>query len=150
MRRTRIELPDIADLGNLAQAAYLAGRGKRQRPEVAAFFADLERSLGRLAEGILAGTRPLGLYRPFPVWDPKRRLIHAPCFEDRVLHHALFAHAGPVLERAMVDSCFACRPGKGPLAAVRRAQSALRCLRWYAKVDVRGYLDRSSYCPQAA
>jgi len=141
MRRARIELGAIADLDNLARAAFAAGRGKRSRPEAMAFFADLEASLARLAEGILAGTRPIGRYRAFTVWDPKRRIIHAPCFEDRVLHHALFAHAGPVLERGMVDSSFACRVGKGPLAAVHRAQSALRRWPWYVKVDVQGYFD---------
>jgi RNA-directed DNA polymerase len=128
--RTRIDLDALADLHNLALAAFLAGRGKRQRPEAAAFFADLEGSLARLGQGIRHATRPLGLYRAFTVRDPKPRLIHAPCFEDRVLHHALFAHAGPVLERASVGTCFACRTGKGPHAAVVHAQSALRRFPW--------------------
>ncbi len=141
MRRTRIELDQIADLHNLAESAYAAGKGKRQRPEVAAFFADWEGSLERLQDGVLSGTLPRGCYRAFSVRDPKCRLIHAPCFEDRVFHHALFAYAGPVLERAMVDTSFACRAGKGPLAAVQRAQSAMRRWPWYVKVDVRGYFD---------
>jgi len=139
MQRTRIDLEAIADIHNLARAAWLAGRRKRRSPEALAFFQDFERSLARLAAGIQDGTRPLGLYRPFTVWDPKRRLIHAACFEDRVLHHAVFAQAGPVLERAMVDSSYACRPGKGPLAAVQRAQAALRRYPWYVKIDIRGY-----------
>jgi RNA-directed DNA polymerase len=93
MQRTRIDLGAVADLNNLARAAYLAGRGKRRTPEAAAFFADCEGNLNRLAAGILDGTRPLGVYHPFTVWDPKRRTIHAPCFADRVLHHAVFALA---------------------------------------------------------
>lgn len=141
MHRTRIDLARIAELDNLARAAWLAGRGKGRRGEVAGFFTDLEGHLRRLADGILDGSRPLGVFRAFTVWDPKRRLIHAPCFEDRVLHHALFAHAGPVLERTLVPSCFACRPGKGPLAAVQHAQAALRRYPWYVKIDVRGYFD---------
>lgn len=58
---------------------------ERGQPEVAAFFADLERNLDRLARGIRQGARPLGRYRRHLVHDPKPRVIHAPCFEDRVL-----------------------------------------------------------------
>ena len=141
MRRTAIDLAAVADHANLARAAWLAGRGKRERPEVATFFASLEGNLARLGVGILDGSRPLGRYRAFQVCDPKPRTIHAPCFEDRVLHHALFAHLGPVLERAMVDSAYACRAGKGPLAAVHHAQRAGRAWPWFVQVDVAGYFD---------
>ena len=60
--------------------------------------------------------------RAFRIHDPKPRLIHAPAFRERVLHHALMAHAGPVLDRALVFDTYACRVGKGTLAAVRRCQ----------------------------
>ena len=59
--------------------------------------------------------------RQFRIHDPKPRLIHAPAFRDRLVHHAIMAHAGPVLDRALVDDSFACRTGKGTLAAVQRA-----------------------------
>lgn len=46
----------------------------------------------------------------------------ASCFRDRVMHHALMAYMGPVLERPLV----ACLVGKGILAAALRAQHRLR------------------------
>lgn len=48
---------------------------------------------------------------------------------------------GPILDRALVPSTFACRQGKGSLAAVFHAQK--RCLRnpWFVKMDVRRYFD---------
>jgi hypothetical protein len=49
------------------------------------------------------------------------------------------AHVGPVLERALVDDTFACRTGKGTLAAVRRCQQHVRRFPWYAKLDIRQY-----------
>jgi hypothetical protein len=49
------------------------------------------------------------------------------------------AHVGPVLERALIDDTFACRVGKGTLAAVRRCQQHVRRFPWYAKMDVRQY-----------
>jgi hypothetical protein len=65
--------------------------------------------------------------------------IHAPCFRERVLHHALMANVGPVLDRSLIADTYACRTGKGALAAVRRAQHHIRRWPWYAKIDIRSY-----------
>ncbi len=139
MRRSRATLADVADLGNLARAFWLAARGKRQRPEVLAFTADLDRHLADLARTIIQDTVPVGDLRTVQIRDPKPRTIHAPCFRERVLHHALIAQIGPPLDRALVDDTYACRPGKGTLAAVLRAQRLLRRCPWYIKLDVRAY-----------
>lgn len=139
MRRTRIELADIASRDNLALAAWKAARSKRQRPEIAAFLANLDSELARLGEEIRSGRAPRGEYRSFTITDPKRRLIHAACFPDRVLHHAIFNHAEATFERSLVDSSFACRPGKGVHAAIRHVQTLLRRGGWYVKVDVDAY-----------
>jgi hypothetical protein len=48
-------------------------------------------------------------------------------------------HVGPVLERALVDDCYACRLGKGSLAAVRRAQHHLQRFPWFVKTNIRAY-----------
>jgi RNA-directed DNA polymerase len=141
MRRVRIELADIAAIPNLAEATLRASRGKRERPAVHAFLGDLEANLGHLANAILTGRAPRGEYRCFRINDPKPRRIHAACFPDRVLHHAIMRLAGPVLERAMPDTSFACRPGKGSLAAVRATQAAVRRFPWYVKIDVSGYFE---------
>mgnify|MGYP002378202041 CR=1 FL=1 len=70
---------------------------------------------------------------------PRASKSTAPCFRDRVMHHALMAHMGPVLERSLVADTFACRVGKGTLAAVLRAQHHLRRHPWWVKVDMRAY-----------
>lgn len=41
----------------------------------------------------------------------------------------------------MTDTSYACRPGKGTLAAVRAVQAALQRFPWYVKVDVSGYFE---------
>lgn len=87
--------------------------------------------------------------RAFRIRDPKPRLIHAPAFRERVLHHAVMAHVGPVLDRALVDDTFACRQGKGGLAAVQRAQAHARRFSWYGKIDIRAYfpsIDHQKLC----
>ncbi len=139
MRRSSVRHTDIADWHNLAAAFCEAARGKTARPDVAAFRADLDRELAALRRDILDGSVRLGDMRAFRIRDPKPRLIHAPVFRERVLHHALMAHVGAVLDRALVDDTFACRTDKGALAAVRRAQAHGRRFPWYGKIDIRSY-----------
>jgi RNA-directed DNA polymerase len=139
MKRSNVSLEDIADWHNLANAAYRAARGKRQRSEVQAFLGDLNARLTTLQRQILEGSVVVGNSRCFTIHDPKPRIIHAPCFRERVLHHALMAQVGPVLDRALVYDTYACRTGKGTVAAVRRVQQHVRRFPWYGKLDIRAY-----------
>jgi hypothetical protein len=49
------------------------------------------------------------------------------------------AHVGPELDRRLIHDTYACRVGKGNLAAVQRAHSFVRRHPWYGKLDVRAY-----------
>lgn len=139
MKRHRIELTELAALPNLQRALWKAARGKRARPDVVDFLARPDARLARLTDNILAGRVPYGAYRAFTIHDPKTRLIHAACFDDRVLHHAIMNLAEPVFERSLVPSTYACRPGKGVHRAIAQVQRPLRRFPWYCKVDVAGY-----------
>lgn len=139
MKRQNIPLADIAAFDNLALAVWKAARGKRHRPDVVQFTTDLDKHLQALADGIMAGNVPRGRYREFYIHDPKQRLIHAACFEDRVLHHAIMNLAEPAFERVLVPSTYACRPAKGVHLAVAQVQANLQRYPWYVKVDVSGY-----------
>jgi RNA-directed DNA polymerase len=84
---------------------------------------------------------PVGLYDKFYVFDPKRRLIHAACFKDRIFHHGIMKYCAPVLERAMTPSTFACLPGRGTVAAAKQVQRCLQRYSWYVKIDIQKYFD---------
>lgn len=139
MRRDAITLSDLAARDNLLLATWKAARGKRHRPAVERFLADLDGRLDALAASILDEQAPLGRFRRFVIRDPKRRVITAVCFADRVLHHAILNVAEPRFERMLVDSSYACRPGKGVHAAAGAVQRNLRRWPWLVKVDVDGY-----------
>jgi len=139
VKRSRVSLDAVADWHNLSAAFHRAALGKGHRPEVIEFRKELPARLARLRQDIMAGTVTVGRMRCFHIRDPKPRIIHAPCFPERVLHHALMAYVGPVLDRGLVADTYACRTGKGALAAVRRAQHHLRRWPWYAKIDIRSY-----------
>jgi RNA-directed DNA polymerase len=138
-KRQRVELESIAGFPNLSAALYLASKGKRQRSQVRAALSDLDGVLNRLSEELLSQNyRPLPL-REFVVHDPKRRVIHAPDFRDRIVHHAIILQTGGTFDRALIDNTYACRKGKGPLLAVRRVQAYLKRYPWFFKADVRSY-----------
>jgi len=81
---------------NLYIAFRRARRGKRDRPAVAAFEFDLERNLLRLQEEVRAQTYRPGAYTNFYIREPKRRLVSAAPFRDRVVHHALCRQAARI------------------------------------------------------
>lgn len=139
MQRDAIGLEELAARDNLLLATWKAARAKRERPAVARFLGDLDARLATLAQDVLEERAPLGRFRRFTIHDPKRRVITAACFADRVLHHAILNLAEPRFERMLVDSSYACRPGKGVHAAVAAVQRNLRRWRWLVKVDVEGY-----------
>lgn len=139
MKRSHVGLEDLADWHNLTAAFQRAALGKGRSQEVIEFKSNHLEHLATLGRDILDGSVAVGDMRRFHIYDPKHRIIHAPCFRERVLHHALMNHVGPELDRALVADTYACRVGKGALAAVLRAQQHLRCWRWYGKADMRNY-----------
>ena len=141
MKRDGFLLPAIADRANLVAAFHRAALGRRQTAAVRRFAADLDGNLADLARGILDGTVAVGSFVRLVVHDPKERVIHAPCFRERVLHHAIVAVCGPRFERAAIADSYACRPGKGNRAALLRALEFAGRRAHFLKMDVRRYFD---------
>ena len=127
----------IANFRALHDAALRAVRGKRSKPGAAAFMARLEPECLRLEAQLQAGRYSTGRYHEIVVRDPKRRLVSAAPFRDRVVHHALFAVIGPLFERGFIDDSFANRKAKGTHRAIARYEQfrdryrhVLRCDIW--------------------
>jgi retron-type reverse transcriptase len=131
--------PRLISFANLLRAARKAERGKRFRPDVAAFHFNLERELWTLHQELAGHTYRPGPYRSFTIHEPKERLISAAPYRDRVVHHALCNVLEPVFERCFSFDSYACRKGKGTHAAVRRCQEYARRHRYVFKADVRKF-----------
>lgn len=138
-KRLRVELESIASYPNLCQAAYLAARGRRSRPQILEFHHHFQENIHRIGREILDESYRPKPMRQFVIRDPKRRIIDAPVFVDRVVHHALILQIGGYLDQALIDNTFACRRGLGPLRAVWKVQSYCRKYPWYVKLDIRSY-----------
>ena len=140
MARTAKRLwPRIVAPDNIWQAYQEACRGKRRRPDVAAFMLDREEQLLRLREELASQQWSPRGYKTFVISVPKRRLISAAPFRDRVVHHAIHRVLAPVLLRRMLPNTYACLAGRGTHRAVLAFQAALRRHRWVARLDVRRY-----------
>lgn len=108
------------------RAAVACGKRKRNR-------ADAIRFRLRYGEEILDLTQRLqtGTYRPEPgtvfiVNRPKFREIHAAHFRDRVVHHLIHQQLESVFEKSFIADSYACRKGRGTLAAVQALQRKMR------------------------
>jgi RNA-directed DNA polymerase len=131
--------PQLVSFENLWSAYLAARRGKRRRPAVAAYELDADTRLLRLQERLEANTYAPGAYRTFMVQEWKRRLISAAPFEDRIVHHALCRVIEPIWEARFIHDSYACRVGKGTLAALNRAQHFARGHRYVISLDVREF-----------
>ena len=126
---------------NLREAFRKAALGKRHHIEVRHFAAQLEAEVDRLCRAALAGDLSWGVCRTFVIHDPKRRVITAPCFVERVLHHALMNVCEPVFDRRQVFDSYACRRGKGRVRALARAAGFARSQPWFFQFDIRKYFE---------
>jgi RNA-directed DNA polymerase len=133
--------PAITERENLVRAFHQAARGKRWKLEVRRFSENLDQRLDRLRDELLERSFKTGRFHVFEVHDPKRRTIHAASFEERVFHHALMNLCEPVLEKQSIFHSYACRKGKGRLAAISVAEKAARACAWHLKLDIRKYFE---------
>ncbi len=141
MKRQGQLLEQIADLNNLYAAFYKAQKGKSSKPYVSAYREHLHENLQRLQHQIVAGTVETLNYHTFTIYDPKKRLICATSFSQRVLHHAIMNLCHSSFENYQLADSFASRTGKGTYAALDKARQYNRHYRWFLKLDVRKYFE---------
>ncbi|MCB0226520.1 MAG: hypothetical protein KDI02_22700 [Anaerolineae bacterium] len=124
---------------NLWAAYKQAAKGKRSQPTVAAFEYDLEAHLLSLEYELRDKTYQPGDYHNFTIDVPKRRLISAAPFRDRVVHHALMNVIEPLFERQFIHDSYANRLGKGTHKAVDRCTYYLRRHKYVMHCDVKQF-----------
>jgi len=149
----------IANFQALHDAARRAIKGKRKKPGAASFFANLEGELLALERQLRDSEYRPGHYVAFEVNDPKRRIVSAAPFRDRVVHHALCAVVEPIFEAGFIDHTFANRIGKGTHRAIEayecyrdRHSHVLRCdiYRYFPAIDhatLKSDFRRRIICP---
>lgn len=117
------------------------GKPKHKAPATR-FRQDETVNLESLRVSVLTGTWiPRGFYK-FEITEPKHRIIHAPAYEDKIIHHMTYQVLRDIYEPLFIHDSFSCIRGKGNQAAVKRLQQHIRvCQRnhkqaWLVKLDI--------------
>ena len=130
---------------NLYTAYLEARKRKRYKAGVLRFNANLEENITNIQNHLMWGSWRPSKWKEFMVYEPKRRLIQAPPFKDRVVHHALASVISPLFERKFIFDSYACRQGKGFHQAAKRVQTFLQKARvdgettYVLKADISKY-----------
>lgn len=116
----------IYDFENLHKAYKKARKNTKLKKEVLAFSMNLEENLIHLQNELIWHTYKTSRYQKFCVYEPKKRVIMALPFRDKVVHHALCNIIDPIWEARFIYDSWACRPGKGTHKGIDRLEGWLR------------------------
>lgn len=120
----------------MLEAYRKAARGKRGKVAAATFEHQLADRLLNLQEELTTGWYRPGPYQHFVIHEPKRRLISAAPFGDRVVHHALCNIIEPLFEARFHPHSYANRIGKGTHQAINQLQAYARRYRYALRLDI--------------
>lgn len=104
----------ITSWDNLMRAYKAASKMKRYHRGILEFDHNLSANIYELRNELISERWMPHDYRCIESFYPKYRVIHAPAFCDRVLHHAIVQILGEFLESKFYHYSFACQKGKGP------------------------------------
>jgi hypothetical protein len=135
--------PDFYSFHALWEAYRTCRRNKRNSRNALAFEIDAEARLLELQRELREHTYRPGRSICFVTSGPKPREVFAAEFRDRIVHHLLVHEQERIFEPLFIHDSYACRSGKGTLAAsdrlmifLRRVSANGRRRAWALKLDV--------------
>jgi hypothetical protein len=121
------EFDKISDFGNLYKAYRKSRLGKRTKDSVAKFEANLLEAIQTLSEGLKDKTYRLSPYHSFMVYEPKKRIVMANAFKDKVVQHSLCDNViEPILQKSFILDNYAVQVGKGTHFGLDRLAGFMR------------------------
>ena len=135
----------VASFENLLNAFKESSKGKKNRSGYQKFIFNYgEKLKGIELEIKQTGNYKWSGYREFFVHDPKKRLVMAAPFRDRIVHTAIHRVVFPIIDPRLGARTYACRFGMGNRNAVLRLKEQLLVMnknRYCIKLDVQKYFD---------
>ena len=136
----------------LLEANRNARKGKRYRSEIMAFTARLEDNLLLIQKEMRDGSYELGPYRKLWVYVPKKRLVMALPYPDRIVQWSIYQYLNPIYDKLFIEDSYACRKDKGIHKAAYRLQYWMRQVQrkpgrgwYYLKLDISKYFYRVNH-----
>ena len=148
MKTFNITYDDIIDYENLYGANIDAKKCKTERNEVMRFNMDLDENLIDLYNDLKKKRYKQRGYRLIYITVPKKRLIMALQYRDRVLQWAVYRKLNPLYEKIYIEDSYGCRKDKGREKAAARLQYWLRQTDrkekqyYYLKLDISKFFYR--------
>ena len=139
MKRFNHLYHQICSFENILKASKKARLGKRLQDTVAGFEFNLESEITRLSHELITKSYRPGPYREFHIVEPKKRMISAAPYRDRVVHHALCSIIEPIFDKTFISDSYANRINKGTHKAVQRYQHFARRYSYVLKCDIKKY-----------
>lgn len=117
----------VTDIENMRDAYKKAAKGRNKYScGHLAFKEHLEYNLYKLKESIENETYKVGQYYTFVVYEPKKRIISALPFRDRVVQHAINNIIEPIFDKTFYPCSYGCRKDKGVHNGTIAVQSTIR------------------------
>ena len=149
-----MNLNKIFSFENLLEAHKLCRRSKQHKRGAIMFEIELGRNIVKLTEELANKKYKLGKYRKFTIFDPKKRLIEALPYKDRVVLMCFCRYAlEPRLDCRLIFDNAASRKGKGPEFAIERLCCFIRKLYcqkpnediYFLKCDIAKYFQNINH-----
>lgn len=122
MKKFNVTYEQVASYSNI-YAAYLdARKGKSERNEIMRFSLELDAHLNDLYNDLQEERYKVSGYRIIYIHVPKKRLIMALQFRDRVLQWAVYRLLNPLYEKTYIKDSYACIKERGREKAAARLQ----------------------------
>ena len=121
------EFEQVYDFGNLYAGFLKARRGKRHKPSVEKFEANLLEALCLLSEMLKTKTYRPSDYFVFKVYEPKERIVMTNAFKDKVVQHSLCDNIlEPAFSKAFIRDNYASQSGRGTHDGLYRLEEFMR------------------------
>ena len=148
IRTLKCTYGEMFSMQALEDATFHAAIGKHSFPSISAFLNNIEQNLAGIYAELISGSYIMSDYHEFFIHDPKKRLIMALPFKDRIVHWAIYQILNPWFDRIYIDNSFACRVGKGSHIAIEKLYDVERNMflhnknPYALKLDVAKYFHR--------
>ena len=136
----------IYDTKNLEESYKRTQSGNRKYRKEAIYFAmSKERKLRDLKKELKDKTYRPGSYIEFYVFEPKKRLVHAPHIRDKIVQFSIHTVLQGIYRSVFIKDSYACLEEKGAHEALHRIQHYMRLAQWkyeepyIVKIDVRKF-----------
>ena len=130
---------------NLFEAFQKVKKGKSKHPLTLKYEWNLFSNLYNLQKCLDGNAWIPRKMHKFYVYDPKKRLISAPYYEDRIVHHSLNNIIEPLFERKFIFNSYACRIGKGTTNCSYRLRHYINEYNtdelYFLKADIHHYFE---------